>query len=354
MKNQIMSLSDNVEDEEFRNFLGEKYSNYGTISSRMSNYSTIKKYEGSLYNSYELDKCKSLLERFQLVNGKAQHSIPIEGNIKNGTATYRSAVNLYIEFRKSQETNELNENVNIGNLNVDSEVKNVETVPVNISKSKNKGKTIGDVLNTIIRTILSKLKKTQETNELNENANAKNTNVNSEVKNSEEFSVNIPRSRTNVRYKGKAIGDGQNAIIRAILSKLGDESFGEKDWEETKIFFNHRCAYCDCDTDHLEMDHAIPLNKDRLGEHRLGNLVPACRNCNSKKGSKDYISFLGDNVQAINRIEEYMALKNYVPLLYNENLSAKLKLELEAIHKEIRVSTDRNIERLNSLYFENE
>ena len=43
---------------------------------------------------------------------------------------------------------------------------------------------------------------------------------------------------------------------------------------------NKRCLYCggQCQT----VDHVVPLN--RGGDNREGNLAPACRSCNSRKG----------------------------------------------------------------------
>jgi len=50
------------------------------------------------------------------------------------------------------------------------------------------------------------------------------------------------RKKKNSRYKGNAIGNAQNLVVRNILSNLGHESFSDEDWEQTKAEFNHRCA----------------------------------------------------------------------------------------------------------------
>lgn len=123
--------------------------------------------------------------------------------------------------------------------------------------------------------------------------------------------------RQNSRYRGNAIGNAQNLLVRNILSNLGDESFGGDDWKETKQFFGNRCAYCG-EEKNLVIEHAIPINKTMLGEHRLGNLVPSCNECNSKKSSLSYKEFLEDDQDKIKKIKEYMKLKNYEPLANNE------------------------------------
>lgn len=37
--------------------------------------------------------------------------------------------------------------------------------------------------------------------------------------------------RVNSRYRGNAIGNAQNLLVRNILSNLGEESFNQEDWE---------------------------------------------------------------------------------------------------------------------------
>lgn len=48
--------------------------------------------------------------------------------------------------------------------------------------------------------------------------------------------------------------------------------------------FGYACAYCgkpDHRADELELEHVIPISKG--GGHHLGNIVPACRQCNHSK-----------------------------------------------------------------------
>lgn len=145
------------------------------------------------------------------------------------------------------------------------------------------------------------------------------------------FAIRDDSNRTgNSRFGSTAIGDGQNAVMRFILSKLGEETFDATDWKGTKDYFNNRCAYCDALAD-LEMDHAIPINKTKLREHRLGNVIPSCRKCNREKHHKDFIEFLGEDKEKIERIKSYMEARNYTPL--GDNI--QVKLVLEQAHKEI-------------------
>jgi len=162
------------------------------------------------------------------------------------------------------------------------------------------------------------------------------------------------RSKRNVRYKGNPIGNAQNLVIRTILSNLGDESFSEKDWEETKRYFDGKCVYCGVVDKETVRDHAIPISKYKLGEHKLGNLVPSCRSCNSKKGEQDFIEFCGDDEAAVRKIVEYMASRNYVPITKDKEKSDNIRIVLDKAHEEIRVATERYIELINDLFFRSE
>lgn len=155
-------------------------------------------------------------------------------------------------------------------------------------------------------------------------------------------------SRANARYRGNAIGNAQNAFVRNVLSNLGYESFSKKDWQATKEHFGHRCAYCGVESEALLIEHAIPINKVSLGEHRLGNLIPSCPKCNADKGNKDFRVFLGDNGEAIARIEEYMDSRNYVPLETNEQVT----LVLDMAHKEVAALADRYVTILDELFIQ--
>jgi len=152
-------------------------------------------------------------------------------------------------------------------------------------------------------------------------------------------------SRANSRYRGNAIGNAQNAFVRNILSSVGTEAFSERDWKKTKEHFGNRCAYCGAEGD-LVIEHAIPINKESLGEHRLGNLVPACRSCNASKANTDFRAFLGDNADAIERVEAYMDDHNYVPLEDSE----QMRTILEMAYAEVAALADRYIAVINTSF----
>ena len=144
------------------------------------------------------------------------------------------------------------------------------------------------------------------------------------------------------RYKSMAIGNAQNWIVRNLLGRLGDHGFTKADWERVRDgTFGGRCAYCG-QPGRLEMEHAIPISIEKLGEHHLGNLVPACRDCNSRKGDADYAEFLVDNPDRKRVIDAHMARHDYRPLCDDSSVR-------EAAHEETRAMTDRYARLLNEL-----
>ena len=53
------------------------------------------------------------------------------------------------------------------------------------------------------------------------------------------------------------------------------------------------CAYCGAEAETWDHVHATVKDKRFSGHgHRIGNLLPCCKPCNSKKGNKDWRAFL--------------------------------------------------------------
>lgn len=53
--------------------------------------------------------------------------------------------------------------------------------------------------------------------------------------------------------------------------------------KEIRRLYHSACIYCGA-TERITLDHLIPLS--RGGDHTIGNLAPACRSCNARKGTK--------------------------------------------------------------------
>lgn len=97
-----------MKEEKFKIWLLKKYQQ-NTANSRWSNCQTVESYEGDLDNHFDLDKCGHLINKLtystkdQRENKPARHNIPINGDVRNGTATLKQAVRLYVDFRNGVE-----------------------------------------------------------------------------------------------------------------------------------------------------------------------------------------------------------------------------------------------------------
>lgn len=87
----------------------------------------------------------------------------------------------------------------------------------------------------------------------------------------------------------------KDAKRRAQKLGAGLESITAAQWRALQEYFNFRCAYCLAPVDGLTQDHIIALS--RGGEHVLGNIVPACKSCNSRKNNSTLIGFLARAVK---------------------------------------------------------
>lgn len=78
--------------------------------------------------------------------------------------------------------------------------------------------------------------------------------------------------------KARAFNKNRNARRRA-RKPIGTVSAAE--WSAVKAKHAHRCRYCNEKSLRLTMDHVVPISAG--GAHHVGNIVPACRPCNSRK-----------------------------------------------------------------------
>ena len=92
----------NMREAPFRDWLkNERGLNDRTVGSRISNCRRVERHEGDLDGHYDSDELGGLLQRLDPT--QPEHGISITGNVYNGTATLKSAVALYRDFRKGAE-----------------------------------------------------------------------------------------------------------------------------------------------------------------------------------------------------------------------------------------------------------
>jgi 5-methylcytosine-specific restriction endonuclease McrA len=96
----------------------------------------------------------------------------------------------------------------------------------------------------------------------------------------------LPRQREAVRKRYAEAPEvflNYKHLRRARMAAAGGPGVSRKDWGQVVARFGGRCAYCDALAP-LAMDHVVPIS--RGGWHAIGNVLPACRSCNSSKSDR--------------------------------------------------------------------
>ena len=82
------------------------------------------------------------------------------------------------------------------------------------------------------------------------------------------------------------------AVERRRARKAGlPDTLTRSQWGAIKAAYKGCCAYCGKEVERLTQDHVIPIKKG--GGTTADNIVPACRPCNSRKGTKDAAQLFG-------------------------------------------------------------
>lgn len=125
-------------------------------------------------------------------------------------------------------------------------------------------------------------------------------------------------SYANLAMAHSALSKGQekygmvNYMVRAKLYKglvSGSMNVGTLfDDEKVKLLSGQMCSYC-ASTDKLALDHIFPQKHG--GKDSGDNLIYACRTCNSSKGKKDLMEWLGSK----GVFPPLMVLRRYLKLV---------------------------------------
>ncbi|MDR2455408.1 MAG: RRXRR domain-containing protein [Deltaproteobacteria bacterium] len=107
--------------------------------------------------------------------------------------------------------------------------------------------------------------------------------------------------------------------------------------------WGRKCVYCETENEPLQMDHVVPKSKG--GSDRVSNLVPACKKCNQKKGSKDLEVYLKDRPELLKTIKSGLKKPLRGAAVMN-SLRHVIKKRLEELGVPV-ISTRASITKLN-------
>ena len=83
---------------------------------------------------------------------------------------------------------------------------------------------------------------------------------------------------------------------RARMANAPRNDLTATQWQQILDYYDYRCAYCLRSGIRLQQEHMNPIA--RGGEHSVSNVVPACGECNAKKGAARLAEFLLRKVAA--------------------------------------------------------
>ena len=100
---------------------------------------------------------------------------------------------------------------------------------------------------------------------------------------------------SNRRYKKRHPDKVRNEWkLRRIREAKVERTLTLNQWNEILESFNHACAYClargQALTQALTQDHIHPISQG--GPHSADNVIPACNECNARKGNRGILSML--------------------------------------------------------------
>jgi hypothetical protein len=106
----------------------------------------------------------------------------------------------------------------------------------------------------------------------------------------------------------------------------------KKQKEQLLDFFDGCCAFCGrtMTPANFSQDHLVPMNKERLGLHAWGNVIPAGKECNGEKLHDSWKKFLtkksrGQTLEGrMKRIESFVEEMRYDPDLGLDDFAGNL------------------------------
>lgn len=150
----------------------------------------------------------------------------------------------------------------------------------------------------------------------------------------------MPRSKSDIA----------NAALRIFLQEVGrfyDKARGYEEYRSNKTqkrtlleFFGNACCYCGLglSIETMSEDHLVPMNKDALGLHAWGNVVPSCAPCNKAKHFgkwRDHVAAVSSSSDVASdraaRISDFLDRYRYEPNLRLQSIANNLYEDVGAV-----------------------
>jgi hypothetical protein len=108
-------------------------------------------------------------------------------------------------------------------------------------------------------------------------------------------------------------------VRRGFSELLTEHSLSDEEWRKIRVIFDERCAFCGIEDSGNPRTGLIPdhlICAKNLGAFCIGNVVPACQDCNDRRGKMDWKEYLlrfhrAYAVTRIARIEAYLRTYPY-------------------------------------------
>lgn len=117
----------------------------------------------------------------------------------------------------------------------------------------------------------------------------------------------------------RSVSDVPNRVVRIFLERAGEQydqarklAPYRKIDKQLIARFNGLCAYCNKANWAVE-EHIVPINREAVGLHAWGNVVPACRPCNERKKGGSWREFLRElHAKSQDRDEAALRIQTFI------------------------------------------
>lgn len=167
--------------------------------------------------------------------------------------------------------------------------------------------------------------------------------------------------------------DSANTAVRAFLTKVGEHylghSFNTGSGKGKSIWlaikgedFSDCCAYCNDNSNALQIEHVLMFNRTEYGLHHPGNIVPCCKSCNKRERleNKQYCHWEQHLLKVCERRNELQLfearkmkiLSNFEKYKYpklNETEQHAIRVIANSLYENIKIESEKSLNMYKQL-----